>query len=443
MDPETTRRGEARLAGHGRTDGSAAPGADRVGEGRHRGAILAAITGPPDRTCTPADRRRLFAERDTGWEDGDDRVERMLRACEDQVVNELSLPCGLLLTGREAGEGPEVDEAPWVDLDDGTFEADLCAPYVVEALYVYGGRIHARAALADAGTRLVVDPKAVFAGTGGLELSVRRGDTGETVADVVLEIEAMDREAATHSDTALDGEGFGGVRPFLFSDLPAGAYHVRVERPGPPWTFGVATVQVRAGQVSRETITLRPGASFCMRWFRPDGRPTGSRFTTVRLRDRENRLHEVPVRSDDDDSLLMKVDRAPPGRCWLVTPDRRAHAVLSESSPPGPEHVMRLEEWAYVVLAVRLETPPPKPLATRAPSHWIVRDDQGVIVEEDEEPLIPDNRRDDGTFQGWAHLTPGRYHVRWQLTPDLAVERSFEVSPGGEEIRVDLDVSGY
>ena len=442
LDPEGTRRGEARLVGRGRPDGSAAPGAGRVGERRHRGEILASIVGPPDRPHAPADRLRLFAERDTGWEDGADRVECMLRDCEDHVVNELSLPCGLLLTGREDGEGPEVDEAPWVDLDHGTFEAAFRAPSVVEALYVYGGRIHARASLTDAGTRLVVDPDAVFARTGGLELCVRRGDTGETVADVVLEIEAVDRAAATHTDTALDGEGYGGVRPVLFSDLPAGAYDVRVERPGPPWTFGVATVQVRAGQVSRETITLGPGASFCMRWFRPDGRPTETRFTTVRLRDRENRLHEIPVRRDDDDPLLMRVDRAPPGRCWLVTPDRRAHAIVADAAAAGPEHVMRLEEWTYVVLAARLETPLPKPLATRAPSHWIVWDDQGVIVEEDDESLIPDNRQDDGTFEGWAHLTPGRYHVRWRLTPDLAVERSFEISPGGEEVRVALEVAG-
>ena len=431
--------GEARLVGRGRSDRQRAGAAGREAEERGPGEVLAAVVGPSGRPHTPAVRRRLFADRDAEGAEGDAGIERTLRHCEDHVVNELSLPCGLLLTGREDGEGPGVDEEAWIDLEDGTFESDLRTPYDVEALYVYGGRIHARAPLADEGTRLVVDPGLVFAHTGGIELSVRRGDTGETVADVVLEIEAVDREASTHADLVLDGGGALGVRPFLFPDLPAGVYHVRVERPGPPWTFGVATVQVRAGQVSRETITLGPGVSFRMRWFREDGRPTSSRYTTVALRDCDDRLHEVPVRDDDAESGLMTVSRAPPGRCWLVTADHRAHRLDLRTDVPAPELVVHLEDWSYVVLAVSCESLLPPGLAERAPSHWVVRDDQGVLVEEGRLALTPETREDDGTFQGWAHLTPGRYRVRWQLTPDRAVEESFVVPPGGGELWVVID----
>ena len=432
--------GEARLVGRRGAEHASSPSVPGDGDGtRHGGKTTLQVVGPEDRPHTLADRLRLLADRDTACEEGRDEVQNALRHCEDRVANDLSQPCGVLLMGRERGEELDVNAAPWIDAAAGTFETAFRTPYDVDALYVYGGRLHARVPLADGGTRLVVDPEGVFERTGELELTVRRGDTGDTVADVDLEIRALDRDVCARTDVGLDGEPSRGVRPFRFGDLPAGRYEVQVERTGPPWTYGVATVEVRPGEVTQETVTLGPGASFRMRWFRPDGRPSQARFTTVELRDDGNRLHEVPVRISKGDPNLYEVHHAPTGRCWLVTHDCCAHRLDLRAGDPGPELVVRLQDWAYVVLVVRCEALAPKPLATRLQSQWSVRDDQGVIVEQDRMALTSDTRDDDGCFRSWAHLTPGRYRVRWQLTPDRAVEKAFDVPPGVGKYVVDLD----
>jgi len=421
----------ARLAGRADAVDREAPATESDGgTSRDTEVVRVRVAGPAGGPHAPEALRRLFPGQPPAC-----APEDAFQVAEIELTRGLASPAGVLLSGAAPEAGGYERTAPRIDVDTGTLDVWSQDPRRVEALYVYGGRIVARARLAPPESNLVVDPDLVFAGTGTLVLSCVWDDTPGAVTGVTVEIKAADREAYARAHVG-GLAGAPSLPPLRLEGVPEGRYHVHAD--GIPWRVGAATVDVRAGTTTHATVSLARVASFSMRWFAPDGRPTGPRNgVPVTMRDAQDVLHEVVVQPTAGDPLLFEVRRVPPGTCWLVTPDHRSHRVETLAGTQGPVLEVHLEDPPDVVFAVHVEELPPRALAVRAPTSWAARDANGVTVATGTKPLTSVERG--GVFRVWTNLPPGRYDVRWALTPDRVVERSVVVPSGVEWIEIDLD----
>ncbi len=381
--------------------------------------------GPPPWVLLDAEGRPL-----------DPRDERWLRL-EEEVDD------ALLDTLPDAARERALGEAKMVEALSGPFVRDVTAD--LRWRVVRGGWVLATARPEpEPDGQLRIDVGALRSRMGTLEVEVVRTETGALVPSVIVEIQALDRDASgrvwfRHSRAAASEADLGCFR---FAGIPEGEYEVavcKVRGFGGEWgRMAVGRALVRGGATAHLRLALDPPARVPFVLRREDGTARSYANTAIEYRDEADRRLALSVGRTRTESVggdfevgTDLVLDAPPGRGWLVWQSN----TWPFRAVPGPNPVLACAYREPVYVAVLVALDPAPPTHAGLPVFVRVRTTEGITVATDRRSYEVDG---DGLLDVYFELIPGAYDVEWRLPTGTTGRARIEVPEGEETVVVDL-----